>query len=605
MISPTNALNKNLIYPNSLINNSKPYLDQSSSCLPQNNCSVFSPSCNEVLSYKNSADADDFIDFNSIIYRLRHPEKNPLTYQELESLIDQIIDGSLEEKIPPAAMSTIVDIFIDYLRQGTTDPEERRILEEEIKELFEEEETDAETSYVEPYYNPYQTALHDSRGFDISFGSVGFSYAKQRKIKKIGNFFKRYKRAFIITASIVAGIAVAALVTVAIVNSRATAPLASAVASGATAAGVMEAARIEENSEFLEEEHEKNNLDTPSITSASVGDITTHLQNETSHSFSSLSDLSISSMNYNSNLLSPNALNAEILSPYSLQNQMRELERQIDLRNFISGATNSSGASTSVENNFLDVTQSVTLPPVYLVPLPNLERDLLECPLETDTVSGISFARPQPYYTPSQVVTYGEKKCSHGTSCFINGMLNTFEDASKVAQAISEMQNGNEVALIYNSTLGPKRDLVKQHYINSDFLIPAGALLKDHILNYFKNAGPNQVLHLNAHSQGGAILKKILPEIPPEYRDRMYIDTYGTAGYIDVNMAKRVRNIWHPGDDVSRLADKKGWKRAKKDGSLVILENDGKSTFEAHGLAGGYQKSLRENNQAFVEGNLE
>ena len=69
-------------------------------------------------------------------------------------------------------------------------------------------------------------------------------------------------------------------------------------------------------------------------------------------------------------------------------------------------------------------------------------------------------------------------------------------------------------------------------------------------------------------------------------------------------MAKQVRNIWHPNDITSKMADKKGWKKAKEEGSLVILEDDGKSAIEAHGLMNGYLKKLREHNETFAHGEL-
>jgi len=88
--------------------------------------------------------------------------------------------------------------------------------------------------------------------------------------------------------------------------------------------------------------------------------------------------------------------------------------------------------------------------------------------------------------------------------------------------------------------------------------------MRDYIMDYFEKADQGQVLHINVHSQAGAILNKLLPDIPPECRERMYVDTYGTAGYVDKEMAKRVRNIWHPNDITSKMADQKGWKKQKK-----------------------------------------
>jgi len=34
-------------------------------------------------------------------------------------------------------------------------------------------------------------------------------------------------------------------------------------------------------------------------------------------------------------------------------------------------------------------------------------------------------------------------------------------------------------------------------------------------MDYFEKADQGQVLHINVHSQAGAILNKLLPDIPP------------------------------------------------------------------------------------------
>ena len=248
---------------------------------------------------------------------------------------------------------------------------------------------------------------------------------------------------------------------------------------------------------------------------------------------------------------------------------------------------------------------------------PNLDSFLLGLPLEVNS-DGIFYAEPQPYYKPSQISSCGTKKCIYGRSAFMNGMLCTFQDALITTEAMSKMQGGHFVDLIYSSSLGLSRDIRKHYFIKNHYLIPQGKLFKDYIINYFENAAPHEVLHINLHSQGGAIFKEILPEIPADLRDRMYIDTYGTAdlrdrmyidtygtaGYIPKEMAKQVRNIWHPNDVISKLSDFKGWREAKKNGSLVILENDKKSPLKAHQLMDGYKKRLQENNAQFAQGDF-
>lgn len=235
--------------------------------------------------------------------------------------------------------------------------------------------------------------------------------------------------------------------------------------------------------------------------------------------------------------------------------------------------------------------------------LPGFEDALLRFPLELNE-DALSYAAPQPYYKPSQILSIGDKECTHGQSIYINGMMNTLDYALQTTQAISDMQDGNKITLIYNSTMGLKRDLIKQKYIEKGFAIPAVQNLYENIMSYFENANPDQVLHINAHSQGGAILKQVLENIPPELRSRMYVDTYGTAGYIDENMAKRIRNFWHENDSISKLADGKGWKKAKEQGTLYIIQNDGQSKIESHGLMGGYFQVIQDSNQEFAEGDF-
>lgn len=208
------------------------------------------------------------------------------------------------------------------------------------------------------------------------------------------------------------------------------------------------------------------------------------------------------------------------------------------------------------------------------------------------------------YYQPTQVILCGEKKCKYGLSMLMNGIMTTLPGIERDGYAVSEMQGGNQIKVIYNPTLGLPKDLIKNKMVEKKYLLPVGKLLKEQIMDYFQHAEPDQLLHIDVHSGGGKVLKMILPAIPYEYRMRMIVDTYGTAGYIDREMVKRVRNVWHPKDLISKMADLKGWRKAKEEGTLVVLEDDGKSVLEAHRLMGGYKDKLRQNNEAFAQGDF-
>lgn len=225
---------------------------------------------------------------------------------------------------------------------------------------------------------------------------------------------------------------------------------------------------------------------------------------------------------------------------------------------------------------------------------------LLCAPFEYD-LDGLPYAEPPLYYNPCQIKRFGEKKCSIGLTIFVNGILNTLEEASDVAKQISELKNKTEVLLVYNSTHGLQRDLKKQKLINKNYLMPAAKLLQEEIWDFFKKEDSNQILHINAHSQGGALVKSILPDIPKEYRDRMYIDTYGTAAYISADMAKQVRNYWHPNDIVSLFANWNGWLKSVEDGSLRIIDYQTRNPIDAHAVNGGYTASIRESNKKFFK----
>jgi len=425
--------------------------------------------------------------FEPLIYRLKNPQKDPLTLGELENFLDEIAEGNFEKNISPNEMSTIMHLLIDYARQGTKDPLEQQILEEEIQNLFKEKKI-----------FPSSNSIADSNFFKAQ---ANLCFKKQGGFKttcsKFGNFIKKHKKAIIIGVSVVAAVAVVALVTLAIVNTVAAAIIAEATAaSGAASAGVAGVVQSSEQSEINEteqitEEDISSKTEIPGQSLQNNTDLNKLLndpfEETTPENIALFQNLSESPNEAQSNLMylgSPPNLQIETDIFQEMKKQtfldaytVFEKEANLTLNPFVRKedqllvSEHHCQKTNELEKEFT-LNPVIDRPPSKLKNFPNFEEVLLATPLESD-VHGIPYAKPVRYYQPSQVLSIGEKQCVHGKSLFMNGIMTTHEEAIQTAQAISEMQSGNKIDLVYNSTLGLQRDLIKQKLINDNYLTPA------------------------------------------------------------------------------------------------------------------------------------
>ena len=488
--------------------------------------------------------------FRSSLLKLANYQLHTVSEEELDLFLELLSDPSMKDHISSFELDVAANRLIQYARQGAKEPGEREALENGILLLRQDS----------PVKDPKTYSSRASK----------FICQKEKKkgpgvFKKIGNFIKKHKKVIIIGASVVAVAAVTAVVAVAIANSTAAA---GAAAQGALASGAAIAKAAAEN---REDSQDQETAKTKEVSKQAFKPevpkepIILEPENETPPY-----------EGFNLNFQNKN------LAPY-----FSEAYPAISEKDFLPQP----------------MLPQINNPPTGLKPkLPNYDQILLNLPLK-QVGDGILACPPKAInYIPPVVKTFGANECIFGQSMFMNGMLTELNQAEKYVETMSKVQGGNKVKLIYNSTLGPQRDLLKLAYMKSGCEFPSATLLKSTIIDYFKAAKPDQVLHLNLHSQAGAIFKQILPDIPKDMRNRMYVDTYGTAGYISKEDVENIRNIWHPNDKISKMADLEGWKRAKEEGTLIELDNDGKPPQEAHALDGGYAEPIEENNRRFAKG---
>ncbi|MCH9631869.1 MAG: hypothetical protein S4CHLAM6_01870 [Chlamydiae bacterium] len=490
--------------------------------------------------------------FRSTLEKLKTPQNDALTEQELDKFLSCLLDDSLLDQISSNELNSAKKLLVNYARKGTEGFQDKATLENDITDLFHEENS------------LKQSSSKFSKNFEFCLKKKGKT---KKALKKLGKFFKKHRKAIVIGVIVVAAVAVAAIAVVAATNAAGSAAIAQSLAASGAATGGLIGTEKKEDSETPED--------------------------------SKIVDISQSAINSDKA-----ASNTELAAADGYLDQYNIEQFHTEAYQAISGelppntnqiqASNSSNGGNLRPSNIKDI-----------LPKPQLNYDelLAQMPLELYG-DGMSHRKKPMFFTPAQVVSCGAKECLHGKTMFMAGMATELDTATKYAQTISDIQGGNKVDLIYDPTLGRRKDLLKVWQIQSGCEFPAGALFKKEIINYFENAKPNQVLHVNVHSRGGAILKQILPDIPKEYRDRMYVDTFGTAGFIGREMAKRVKNFWHEDDFTSKIADKKGWLKAKEEGTLITIPSEGLTGKEGHAFFGGYKKPIEEGNIRFAKGDL-
>ena len=502
--------------------------------------------------FSRQPQSDKTFDFRSTLEKLKSPQNYALTEQELDKFLSSLLDDSLLDQISLNELNSAKRLLAHYARKGTKDLQSKADLENDIVDLFHEEN------------NLKQSSTSFSKNSNLCFKKKGKT---KKALKKLGNFFKKHRKAIVIGVIVVAVVAVAAIAVVAATNPAGGAALAKGLAASGAATGRLIGAEKEEGSNAPED--------------SKVVDASQPV---------------INSDQTNSNLELAEA--SGYLDQYNIGQFHSEAYQAINQEPPI--AINDiylSSPSPKIDPNPLTIKDRLPSPGA------NYDELLAQMPLELYG-DEMPYRKKPMFFTPAKVVNCGTKECPHGKTMFMAGMATELDTATKYAQIISNIQGGNKVDLIYDPTLGRRKDLLKVWQIQSGCEFPAGTLFKKEIINYFENAKPNQVLHVNVHSRGGAILKQILPDIPKEYRDRMYVDTFGTAGFIEEKMAKRVRNFWHEDDSTSKMADKKGWLKAKEEGTLIPIPSEGLSGKEGHALLGGYAEPLEESNIEFAEGDF-
>jgi len=195
---------------------------------------------------------------------------------------------------------------------------------------------------------------------------------------------------------------------------------------------------------------------------------------------------------------------------------------------------------------------------------------LIPIPYVSGFVSAVGnfFAGQWPAWEPmvhsrSEQVGTGGRDPHHETVT-INGMNNSYYDAKGWSLSISAALGGRSVSMIYNSTRGTFFDLGECGVQT----LGAPTYVVDEAVRELRAAtervGPDGIVDVIAHSQGGLILARALEQLNPEERSRIYAHTFGTARIIDPNKfgLMGAQNYINTRDAVPFIADPIGYIKA-------------------------------------------
>jgi len=175
---------------------------------------------------------------------------------------------------------------------------------------------------------------------------------------------------------------------------------------------------------------------------------------------------------------------------------------------------------------------------------------------------------------------------------FINGILNSFQDALESARYLSDLAGGYNVRGVYNKSHG-LLDLVE-----SAMGLACIATLPVHLLHemwdeFFATSSPDAMFLQICHSQGAIHVMNALLDYDPELRKRILVVAIAPAGYI---YSKTCKQIVHyraaPYRDFVPQFDQKG--RIREKGTTIVLESQpGAPKFDHPFMSPTYQEAIR------------
>ena len=185
----------------------------------------------------------------------------------------------------------------------------------------------------------------------------------------------------------------------------------------------------------------------------------------------------------------------------------------------------------------------------------------------------------------------GSKQIAELGIGFVNGILNSLQDAYNSTKKIAEMLDDHFVTFLYNESNGFICDLIRcaaELYFH--WKSPAVIELQNKLMAYFAHAGPNAMYYHICHSEGAIVTRNALEGLPDEIRQRIIVTAIAPGAYIPKNLAFRVTH-YVSSRDIVPLFDFVGAYKCRE--TIVVLDPHPDAPFFDHPFDSPTYESLR------------
>lgn len=177
---------------------------------------------------------------------------------------------------------------------------------------------------------------------------------------------------------------------------------------------------------------------------------------------------------------------------------------------------------------------------------------------------------------------------------FVNGIMNTLEEAGGSAESVSQLHNEMNVYTLHNPTKGFFKDLAEVVMLKLGYYSDTCKKVEGEMRQLF-GMFPDKYCVAYAHSKGAIILDRVLKRLPDEMRRRIFASTFGGAQIIDPKGLAGAINIISYRDVVPYVAC--GWDLMchafnKKD-YIKMVPGNGMYGFDHPFASPTYQKALK------------